>query len=253
MHLRQLAPEVWVGISAAWQTTHTICGRGGALVIDGPVLPGEVAALATHARPDVLIATHADWDHLLAPLAFPNADRRAGRATIARLGGDHDQIAEELAAWDRAHGGRPRGLPDWRLATQLDAPAVCGSPVGPLQIFPTSGHTHDGIAVFLSGPEILIAGDYLSPCEIPSLGPGAACADYLASLGRLEYMMHQARCVVPGHGWPIDAVRARTVLAEDRRYLEALADGAAPPLPRHAAAAPQQAQHRANLIVARGA
>jgi glyoxylase-like metal-dependent hydrolase (beta-lactamase superfamily II) len=253
MHLRQLAPEVWVGISAAWQTTHTICGRGGALVIDGPVLPGEVATLAMHARPDVLIATHADWDHLLAPLAFPNAERRAGRATIARLGHEHDQIAEELAAWDRAHSRRPRGLPDWRLATPLDAPAVCGSPVGPLQIFPTSGHTHDGIAVLLRGPEILIAGDYLSPCEIPSLWPGAACADYLASLGRLEHMMHQARCVVPGHGWPIDAVRARTVLAEDRRYLEALADGAAPLLPRHAAAAPQQAQHRANLIVATGA
>lgn len=253
MYLRRIAPEVWVGISAAWLTTHTICGAGGALVIDGPVLPGEVAALAAHARPDALIATHADWDHLLAPLAFPDAERRAGRATIARLGDDAQQIAHELAAWDIAHAVPPRRLPDWHRAAALDAPAVLSSPVGPVQIATTAGHTCDGIAVLLAGPQILIAGDYVSPCEIPSLAAGGACADYLASLGRLERMMRHARCIVPGHGWPIDAVRARAILTEDRRYLEALADGTAPRLPRHAAAAPQQAQHRANLDAARGA
>ena len=251
MRLIRIAPEVWVGVSAAWQTTHTICGAGGALIIDGPVLPDEVTALAAGAHPRALIATHADWDHLLAPLAFPRADRRAGRATIERLRAHRDAIDAELATWDSARGVRPRTLPDWTGARVLAAPGVVDSPVGPITVVPTPGHTPDGIAILLSGPGVLVAGDYLSPREIPALDPAAGCAEYLASLDRLEALVARARCVVPGHGWPLGAARVRAVLAEDRRYVAALADGQAPP-PRAAADPAQQSQHRANRAAARG-
>jgi len=251
MRVRRIAPGVWTGISGVWQTTYTICGPGGALVIDGPVLPAELSALAMHARPQVLIATHGDWDHLLAPLAFPDADRRAGQATIDRLGADGHAIAQELAAWDRARALPPRQLPDWRHAALLDAPAVLGSPIGPVQIAPTPGHTRDGIAVLLTGPGILVTGDYVSPCEIPSLSTDTRCQEYLDSLDRLERLLRGAHAVVPGHGWPVEAARARVILAEDRRYVDAVASGRAPRLPRHAADPTQQAQHRANLAAAR--
>ena len=251
MRVRRIAPEVWVGISSAWQTTHTVCGAHGALVIDGPILPDEIAALASRARPDLLIATHADWDHLLAPLGFPEARRLAGRDTIARARAEQDAIASELAAWDAMHAIPARRLPDWRTAEALDAPAVVASPVGPISIAPTPGHTRDGIAVLLAEPEVLVAGDYVSPCEIPSLASDAGCAAYLASLDRLEALVRRARCVVPGHGWPIAAARARALLVEDRRYVDALVASGVPRLPRHAADPRQQAQHRANLAATR--
>jgi len=247
----RIAPEVWVGISPAWQTTHTICGVGGALVIDGPVLPDELASLSADARPTALIATHADWDHLLAPLAFPQARRMAGRSTIDRLRRDRGAIGGALAAWDAARDATPRTLPDWTAADALEAPGVIDSPVGPIAIAATPGHTPDGIALLLTDPGVLVAGDYLSPREIPALDAPAGCAAYLASITRLEALLGRARCVVPGHGWPIGAARARTILAEDRRYLEALADGTTPPPPRAAADPAQQHQHRANRAAAR--
>jgi glyoxylase-like metal-dependent hydrolase (beta-lactamase superfamily II) len=252
VRLLRIAPEVWVGISAAWQTTHTICGAGGALVIDGPVLPVEVAALAADARPEALIATHADWDHLLAPLAFPRAHRMAGRATIDRLRADRGAIDGALAAWDAARGEARRALPDWTAAEALTAPGRIDSPIGPIAVAATPGHASDGIAMLLTEPGILIAGDYLSPREIPALDAGAGCAEYLASITRLAALLARARWVVPGHGWPLGAARARMILAEDRRYIEALADGQAPRAPRAAADPAQQFQHRANRDAARG-
>ena len=101
--------------------------------------------------------------------------------------------------------------------------------------------------LLLLDQEVLVAGDYLSPCEIPSLNSDAGRAAYLASLERLEAMIRRARCVVPGHGWPLAAARAQTILAEDRRYVDGLAGAIPPRVPRHAADPAQQAQHRANL------
>lgn len=247
MRLRRIAPEVWVGISGAWQTTHTVGGPHGALVIDGPVRPAEIAALAARARADMLIATHGDWDHLLAPLAFPWARRLTGRATIRRIQQDAGTIAGELAAWDALQRVPARGLPDWAAAEALDAPGEFASAAGPMVLAPTPGHTADGIAVLLLDQEVLVAGDYLSPCEIPSLNSDAGRAAYLASLERLEAMIRRARCVVPGHGWPLAAARAQTILAEDRRYVDGLGGAIPPRVPRHAADPAQQAQHRANL------
>lgn len=252
MRLLPVAPDVWVGVSRAWQTAVTVCGPNRQLIIDGPVLPDELAWLAGAARPAALIATHADWDHLLAPLAFPAAARRAGAATIERLRSRSAQIGREQAAWDATHGVAPRGLPDWTEAETLGAPGGIDSPVGPIAITATPGHTADGIALLLMAPRVLVAGDYVSPREVPALDAQDGCADYLASLDRLASLMARARVVIPGHGWPLDAARARTILDEDRRYVTALAAGHTPALPRAAADPVQQAQHRANLAAALG-
>jgi glyoxylase-like metal-dependent hydrolase (beta-lactamase superfamily II) len=50
---------------------------------------------------------------------------------------------------------------------------------------------------------------------------GTASA-YLATLNRLEPLVEQADHVVPGHGAPLDGVRAAAILREDRTYVEAL-------------------------------
>ncbi len=252
MHLRRIASEIWVGISPVWQTTHTICGSDHALVIDSPVTPCELAALRSRVAATDLIATHADWDHLLAPLAFPHATRFAHATTIQRLGRDHAAIAGELATWDASHRLRPRIMPDWCDAQTIFAPTTITSPVGPIEISPTPGHTRDGIALLATDDGVLVVGDYLSPCEIPSVSADAGWDDYLASLDQLDRLIARARCVVPGHGWPLDRARARTILTEDRNYIIGLAHGTRPHAPRHRADVSQQAQHRANLVAVRG-
>lgn len=230
----------------AWQTTCTICGEADALVIDGPVTPGELRALAARVTAAEVVATHADWDHLLAPLAFPAARRRAGAATIARLAQDHAQIAGELRRWDAARGQGVRTLPDWRAAAPVGA-ADLASGAGPIAAFGAPGHTRDGMAFLITDAGVLVVGDYLSPCEIPAVGPGGLGEDYLATLDRLGGLLGEARLVVPGHGWPVGTDRARTLLAHDRRYVSALVAGGDPPLPRRPADPGQRAVHRANL------
>lgn len=240
-----------MGISRVWQTTHTICGADGALVIDGPVTRAEQLALASHCAAAQLITTHADWDHLLAPLAFPDATRIADAATIGRLESDHTVVADALAAWDASHAFPARRLPDWRGAQPISAPTTISSPIGRIEVSPTPGHTRDGIALLLIEQEVLVLGDYLSPCEIPSVASDAQLDTYLASLERLEDLLTRSRCVIPGHGWPLGAARARTILSEDRHYVISLNAGRPAPVPRHRADGLQQAQHRGNLTAAR--
>ena len=74
-----------------------------------------------------------------------------------------------------------------------------------LELHPADGHTADGMAVWVPWARVLVAGDYLSPVEIPMIAEGGSVAAYLATLNRLEPLVEQADHVVPGHGGPIDA------------------------------------------------
>ena len=94
---------------------------------------------------------------------------------------------------------------------------------------------------------MLVAGDYLSPVEIPMLSDGGSIAAYIATLNRLEGLVEQADHVVPGHGGPIDSSQALAILREDRAYLEALAAGEDPALPIARRSKAQRAIHAKNL------
>ena len=252
MRFRRIAPEVLVGTSHTWSTTCTVAGPDGALVVDGPVSPADAAALAGRADARELVATHADWDHLLAPLAFPSARRRAAAATIRRLAADRRPIAGEMMAWDTAHELPPRELPDWGDAAELPTHGYTDTTAGPVEIVPSSGHTTDGIAVLLVRHGVLVVGDYLSPVEIPSVHPDAGIGAYLATLARLEPVIDAVDWVVPGHGWPLTRARARNLLAADRDYLERVTATGDAPLPRHAGDAVQRRQHERNCAGTRG-
>ena len=74
-----LHEDVVVATSRVYQTTCTLVRSGGeAFCIDSPILPDELEilpALAEQSGFSVvgLLATHADWDHLLGRYAFPEA------------------------------------------------------------------------------------------------------------------------------------------------------------------------------------
>jgi glyoxylase-like metal-dependent hydrolase (beta-lactamase superfamily II) len=248
-----LHADVVVAISRAFQTTCTLVRSGNeAFCIDSPVFPDELEilpAIADQAGFGVVgvLATHADWDHLLGRYAFPEAPLGCAETTAAALISRPGAAQRELRAFDDelyVERPGPLSLPG---AQSLPVPGHCGIGDAELELHPADGHTADGMAVWIPWASVLVAGDYLSPVEIPMIGDSGSAAAYLATLARLEPLVEQAEHVVPGHGQPIDGTRAAAILREDRAYLEALVEtGATAKLPLARRTGEQRRIHAAN-------
>ena len=247
-----LHADVVVTTSRAFQTTCTLVRAGGeAFCIDSPVFPDELEvlpAVAGQAGFTVvgLLATHADWDHLLGRYAFPEAPLGCAETTAAALVARPGAAQRELREFDEhmyVERPRPLSLPG---AQQLPVPGRVELGDRELELQPADGHTDDGMAVWIPWAQVLVCGDYLSPVEIPMVGGSAAA--YLATLARLEPLVEAAAHVVPGHGGPIDGTRAAAILREDRAYVEALLErGADAKLPLARRTGEQRKIHAENL------
>src|SRR3954452_23102044 len=221
-------PQALVLTSALWQTTATALRAGEeAMLIDSPYFPDELELLPgvlAQAGFDVnaLIATHADFDHLLGRLAFPGLALGVGDDTMERLRREPGAAQRELRDQDA------------ELYVERQAPLALGQvqalpvpghlEVGDeeLQLHPAPGHTSDGTAVLAPFCGVLACGDYLSDVEIPLISPGGSLGEYRATLTRLTPLVEQAETVVPGHGSPHGRERALELLDEDLAYLDAL-------------------------------
>jgi glyoxylase-like metal-dependent hydrolase (beta-lactamase superfamily II) len=248
-----LHADVVVAISRAYRTTCTLVRAGGeAFCIDSPVFPDELEilpAVAEQAGFGIvgLLATHADWDHLLGRYAFAEAPLGCAETTAAALISEPGKAQRELRTFDDelyVERPRPLSLPG---AQALPVPGHCGIGELELELHPADGHTADGMAIWIPWARVLVCGDYLSPVEIPMLSESGSLSAYLATLGRLEALVEQAEHVVPGHGEPLDATRAAAILREDRAYLEALREhGQAAKLPLARRTAEQRRIHAEN-------
>lgn len=205
---------------------------GETFVIDSPVLPDELGALPTlieQARfpaASGLLATHGDWDHLLGRLAFPGVALGCAESTATRLRASPGEAQRELRAFDEElliERDRPLALGSVQA---LPVPGRCAVAGGrELELHPASGHTADGMAIFVPWARVLVPGDYLSAVELPTLGDAGGDLDtYLSTLERLHPLVARAEHIVPGHGPVLDRERALAVLEEDRTYLRALAE-----------------------------
>ncbi|MGI8801952.1 MAG: MBL fold metallo-hydrolase [Solirubrobacteraceae bacterium] len=238
--------------SRVWQTTCTVVRAGDeAFVIDSPVLPDELEALPVLLEQagfgfSGLLATHADWDHLLGRLAFPGASLGVAETTAARLRSEPAAAQREMRDFDERHYVRRRAPLPLGQVEPLPVPGYCGLGEAELELHPADGHTADGMAVWIPWASVLVCGDYLSPVEIPIVGGSPEA--YLATLARLEPLVGRAAWVVPGHGEPLDGRGAARVLDEDRTYVEELRGdprgGALPPGRRDAE---QRRLHAANV------
>jgi glyoxylase-like metal-dependent hydrolase (beta-lactamase superfamily II) len=246
--------DVIVFISRVWQTTCTAV-RGGeeGFVIDSPVYPDELEALPAvldQASFPVsgLLATHADWDHLLGRLAFEQASLACAESSAQRLRTEPGDAQRSLRAFDTEH------YVDGRAPLALGGVQALPVPgrleLGPereLELHPTPGHTADGAAYWMPWTAVLVCGDYLSPVEIPMISPGGSVEAYTATLDRLGALVAQAETIVPGHGAPQPRAQARRVLEEDAAYLEALsASGPDAALPRGRSTPTQREIHARN-------
>jgi len=257
MRALALRPDVIVLVSGVWQTTCTAVRAGDeGFVIDSPVYPDELEALPRILEQagfpvSALLATHADWDHLLARLAFADAALGCGETTAARLQAEPGDAHRRLREFDEQHYVEPR--PALRLGSIQRLPVPGHLALGPgheLELHPADGHTADGTAFWMPWTGVLVCGDYLSPVEIPVLSAGGSIAAYRATLARLRPLVKQAEAVVPGHGAPLRREQALRVLDEDQRYLDGLAGSRQPAvaaLPEGRRTAVQQRIHRDNL------
>jgi glyoxylase-like metal-dependent hydrolase (beta-lactamase superfamily II) len=254
-----LHADVILVTSAIWQTTCTLIrgpseGDGGeAFVVDSPVLPDELAMLPSileQARFPFsgLLATHAHWDHLLGRLAFAGGALGVAERTAEQLHAHPGAAQRELRAFDERHYvHRPAPL---SLGSVQPLPVPGRLDVGEheLEVHATAGHTAEGMAIAVPWAGVLIAGDYLSPVEIPTLEQGGTIAAYLDTLARLEPLVAHAQHVVPGHGPAMDRDTALRVLEEDRTYLQRLErDGEGAALPAGRRDAEQRRLHAANV------
>lgn len=249
-----LHQDVLVFFSRVWQTTCTAVRSGEeGFLIDSPVYPDELEALPAvldQAGFSVsgLLATHGDWDHLLARCAFPQASLGVAQSTAQRLHGEMGDAQRELRAFDEEHYVADRPPLGLNGIQELPVPGALGIGAQELELHATGGHTADGMALLIPWAGVLVCGDYLSPVEIPMISPGGSVADYQATLDRLEGLLGRVEWVVPGHGAPLRRAAASEILAQDRDYLAALNTGAqAPALPAGRRSARQRELHGENV------
>jgi glyoxylase-like metal-dependent hydrolase (beta-lactamase superfamily II) len=204
--------------------------RDEAFVIDSPVLPDELDALPTlleqaqFPAPSGLLATHGDWDHLLGRLAFPGVALGCAESTAERLRASPGAAQRELRAFDEElliERDRPLTLDSVQA---LPVPGRCDIGDLELELHPAAGHTADGMAVWIPWARVLVAGDYLSTLEIPTLNDGGDLDAYIATLDRLRPLVAVSEHVVPGHGPALEGSRALAVLDEDTGYMRSLAE-----------------------------
>lgn len=250
MRVVGLHPGVLVATSRVFQTACTIVRDGDeCFVVDSPVLPDELdvlpALLEQAGFPfSGLLATHGDWDHLLGRLAFPGAALGVAETTAARLTAEPGDAARKLRSFDdELYLERPAPLSLGQLQA-LPVPGKLDVGEQVIELHPTEGHVPDGMALWLGWARVLVAGDFLSPVEIPMLSEGGSRSAYLATLERLRPLAEQADHVVAGHGGAIDGRRALSILDEDVAYLEGLP---ASSLPIARRSAEQKRIHAENL------
>jgi glyoxylase-like metal-dependent hydrolase (beta-lactamase superfamily II) len=237
-----------------WQTNAVALRTGDeAMLVDSPYFPDELEALPgllarAGFEPDALLATHADFDHLLGRLAFPGLALGLGEQSVQRLHQEPGAAQRALRVQDgELYLERPAPLGLGQVQT-LPVPGSIELGTEELELHPADGHTSDGLAVMARWCGVLCAGDYLSGVEIPMISPGGSLADYRSTLARLAPLVEAAATIVPGHGAPHTRDDALRILDQDADYLDALERGEEKPaLPGGRDTREQRRIHSENL------
>jgi glyoxylase-like metal-dependent hydrolase (beta-lactamase superfamily II) len=248
--------DLIVLISRYWQTTCTAVRAGDeGFVIDSPVYPDELEALAGVLEQagfpvSGLLATHADWDHLLGRIAFPEASLGCGESTAERLAAEPGRAQRLLREFDEdqyVDDRKPLSLGGIQ-ALPVPGRLALGPIDREIELHRADGHTADGTAFLIPWLRTLVCGDYLSPVEIPWISPDGSVEAYLATLERLRALVARADTIVPGHGRPLERADAIRVLDEDVAYLgELVTAGLDAQLPAGRRTGAQRRIHQENV------
>ena len=159
MQVLAVNADLIVFVSRFWQTTCTAVRAGNeGFVIDSPVYPDELEALGGVLEQagfpvSGLLATHADWDHLLGRIAFPDASLGCGESTARRLAAEPGDAQRKLRDFDDEQyiDDRPPlalgGVQSLPVPGRLGLGA--GEPERELELHLADGHTADGTAFYI--------------------------------------------------------------------------------------------------------
>lgn len=258
MRLVAVHGDAVVITSRLWQTNAVVLRSGGeAMLVDSPYFPDELELMPellgqAGFEVSALLATHADFDHLLGRLAFPALSLGVAESTMLRLRAAPGAVQRELRDADAEFYVKRSAPLSLGQVQSLPVPGKLELGEEKLELHPADGHTGDGMAVFAPVGGVLICGDYLSNVEIPSLGEGGSLEDYRATLARLGVLVERSERVVPGHGSPLERDAALRILDEDISYLDALESGEErPALPNGRDSPHQRRVHDENLAAVR--
>lgn len=246
--------DALVVTSLFWQLNAVALRAGDeAMLVDSPYFPEELellpAVLAQSGfEPVAMLATHADFDHLLGRMAFPDLSLGVAESSMLRIRAHPGEAQRDLRDHDDSnYVVRPRPL-SLGQTQSLPVPGALGLGEHELELHHTGGHTPDGMAVFAPWMGVLVAGDYLSPVEIPMISPGGSVAEYRGTLAALEPVVRRAEAVVPGHGTVLNRDAALRLIEQDGTYLDALERGEErPSLPEGRDSGEQKRIHAENL------
>ena len=226
---------VWWPSTLYQTTTLDLRGTGRRVLVDPGISPWEIEeVVAGHADPvaDILV-THADWDHVMALPALPDARVTASTAAAERI--DSGEARRSVEEQTREVGVTYSPLELLRVDDPVEPPAE--RTIGGWQMVfrPGPGHTPDGVIISIPEAGLLVVGDYLSEMEIPA--SYHTIEDYRDTVETLIGVIERERpqFVVVGHGRPLTSERALQIADEDLDYVEAiLAYAAAGCDPAHA-------------------
>jgi glyoxylase-like metal-dependent hydrolase (beta-lactamase superfamily II) len=174
-----------------------IFGRNGTLAVDSGTYPHEAQIMIDLIRergrePDQLIYTHGHGDHVMGSGPFKGAHVYAHALTPAEIWRILPLVAARLELSLEAAAD----LIAWPTITFSDELAI---DLGDRQVrlFPTPGHSQDGISLYLESERLLIAGDAVVTGIVPAIGDGDSRV-LEASLRRVASM--DIAVLQPGHG-----------------------------------------------------
>jgi glyoxylase-like metal-dependent hydrolase (beta-lactamase superfamily II) len=210
--------------SSLWQTNAVALRAGDeAMLIDSPIFPDELEMVPEMLRqsgfePVGLLATHADWDHLLGRLAYPDAALGVAESSATRIRSEPGVAQKRLRDADNEYyvkRSRPLSLGSYQA---LPVPGKLELGPEEIELYPAEGHTDDGMILLAPWCGVLVCGDYLSNVEVPTWTDKNL---YRKTLDRLRSLVESAEVVVPGHGTPMHRDEALRTLEEDIAYLDA--------------------------------
>ena len=226
-HFTQLHPNVTIHQSDTFHTNTGILKTAeGFVLVDPAFTQSDLDRIAAFTRPQDILAgfsTHAHYDHLFWSSLFGDeTPRYCSEGTLEQVVHHRKEIVDDFLALDNSLLNVNQRLSDKHLShLSVLSAGLLYLPDFTLELVDIPGHLRGQTAFLFPEFGVLFAADTLSNTEPPSIeGNRQSLLDYLESLSTLERLIQRAEWVVPGHGDPANAVKAKKRLEMDRRYLE---------------------------------